>query len=67
MLVVSREIPIKVVSKKFWAEYKEPLMPKFNMSIFMPSLGKVRSMIDKIKNPAVPIKFVNNYNLYIIN
>lgn len=50
MLVVSREIPIKIVSKKFWAEYKEPLMPKFNMSIFMPSLGKVRSMIDKIKN-----------------
>lgn len=23
-------------------------------------------MIDKLKNPAVPIKFVNNFNLYII-
>ena len=48
-MVVSREIPIKVVSKKFWADYKEPLMPKFNMSIFMPTLSKVRVMVDKIK------------------
>jgi len=48
-LTLTRELKVRIVAKKFWHEYKEPLMPKFSVSLFMPSLAKLRLMADKLK------------------
>ena len=49
-LTLTRELKVRVVAKRFWSEYKEPTMPQFTVSLFMPSLPKLRAMADKLKN-----------------
>lgn len=49
-LTLTRELKVRIVAKRFWAEYKEPTMPQFTVSLFMPSLLKLRMMADKLKS-----------------
>ena len=48
-ITLTRELKVRIVAKRFWAEYKEPTMPQFSVSLFMPALSKIRAMADKLK------------------
>jgi HUS1 checkpoint protein len=49
-LEVTRELKVEVVARKFWKEYIDPQLPNFDVSMFLPSLHKVKIIVDKLKN-----------------
>ncbi|ENN72820.1 checkpoint protein HUS1 [Dendroctonus ponderosae] len=44
------DIPVEVISKKNWDDYKEPVFNDFHVSIQMPNLRSIRSIAEKMKN-----------------
>ncbi|XP_052803387.1 checkpoint protein HUS1-like [Mya arenaria] len=48
--VVMHDIPVGVVPRRLWDEYQEPEVPQFDVSIMMPQIKVLRSVIDKMKN-----------------
>ncbi|KAL4229387.1 DNA damage checkpoint control protein [Mactra antiquata] len=48
--VVVHDIPVSVVPRRLWEEYQEPVMPHYDVSIMMPQIKVLRSVVDKMKN-----------------
>ncbi|XP_074653018.1 checkpoint protein HUS1-like [Tubulanus polymorphus] len=46
---VTHDVPVHVIPKRLWAEYDEPAMPEFDVSIYMPSLKVLRNVVDRMK------------------
>ncbi|KAK2176299.1 hypothetical protein NP493_672g01017 [Ridgeia piscesae] len=48
--LVTHDIPVNVIPHRLWDDYKEPDMPDFDVSIYMPPLKLLRSVVDRMKN-----------------
>ncbi|KAJ8962556.1 hypothetical protein NQ318_000949 [Aromia moschata] len=47
---VVHDIPVEVIAKKHWSDYEEPRFNDFHISIQMPNLKAVRSIVEKMRN-----------------
>ena len=43
------DIPVVVLPRKMWEEYKEPALPQFDISICLPELKKLRHLMERYR------------------
>uniref|UniRef100_UPI00358F15F8 checkpoint protein HUS1 n=1 Tax=Myxine glutinosa TaxID=7769 RepID=UPI00358F15F8 len=48
--VVTHDIPVQVVPQQLWSDHKEPAVPDFDVSIYLPPFKTLKSVMDKMKN-----------------
>ncbi|XP_075905272.1 checkpoint protein HUS1 isoform X1 [Nelusetta ayraudi] len=48
--VVTHDVPVDVIPCRLWHEFKEPVMPDFDVSIYLPPLKTMKNIIDRMKN-----------------
>ncbi|XP_004450270.3 checkpoint protein HUS1 [Dasypus novemcinctus] len=48
--IVTHDIPIKVIPRKLWKELQEPIVPDSDVSIYLPVLKTMKSVVEKMKN-----------------
>ncbi|XP_003407109.1 checkpoint protein HUS1 isoform X1 [Loxodonta africana] len=48
--IVTHDIPIKVIPRKLWKDLQEPVVPDFDVSIYLPVLKTMKSVVEKMKN-----------------
>lgn len=48
--VVTHDVPVDVIPRKLWHEFKEPNVPDFDVSIYLPPLKTMKNVIDRMKN-----------------
>ncbi|KAF7642367.1 hypothetical protein LDENG_00259220 [Lucifuga dentata] len=48
--VVTHDVPVDVIPRKLWHEFKEPSMPDFDVSIYLPPLKTMKNVVDRMKN-----------------
>ncbi|CAL8294887.1 unnamed protein product [Lota lota] len=48
--VVTHDIPVDVIPKRLWNDFKEPSMPDFDVTIYMPPLKIMKNVVDRMKN-----------------
>ncbi|XP_012284198.1 checkpoint protein HUS1 [Orussus abietinus] len=44
------DVPVRVIPRREWDRYQTPDIPKFDISIDMPQLKNVRSIVERMKN-----------------
>ncbi|KAG1661335.1 Checkpoint protein HUS1 [Nymphon striatum] len=47
---VTHDVPVTVIPRRLWNEYKEPTMPQFDLSFYMPAIKIVKNVADRMKN-----------------
>ncbi|XP_023016232.1 hus1-like checkpoint clamp component [Leptinotarsa decemlineata] len=47
---VVHDIPVEVISRRHWSDYEEPRFNDFHVSIQMPNLKALKSIVEKMKN-----------------
>ncbi|XP_062593869.1 checkpoint protein HUS1-like isoform X2 [Saccostrea cucullata] len=47
---VVHDIPVTVIPRRNWADYEEPEVPQFDVTIAMPQLKLLKNVVDKMKN-----------------
>ncbi|XP_019508544.1 PREDICTED: checkpoint protein HUS1 isoform X3 [Hipposideros armiger] len=48
--IVTHDIPIKVIPRKLWKDLQEPTVPDSDVSIYLPLLKTMKSVVEKMKN-----------------
>ncbi|KAK5877700.1 hypothetical protein CesoFtcFv8_025181 [Champsocephalus esox] len=48
--LVTHDVPVEVIPRRLWHEFKEPGMPDFDVSIYLPPLKTMKNVIDRMKN-----------------
>ncbi|XP_035561260.1 checkpoint protein HUS1 isoform X5 [Canis lupus baileyi] len=48
--VVTHDIPVKVIPRKLWKDLQEPTIPDSDVSIYLPALKTMKSIVEKMKN-----------------
>ncbi|XP_024603417.1 checkpoint protein HUS1 isoform X2 [Neophocaena asiaeorientalis asiaeorientalis] len=48
--VVTHDIPVKVIPRKLWKDLQEPTVPDADVSIYLPVLKTMKSIVEKMKN-----------------
>ncbi|XP_062377107.1 checkpoint protein HUS1 isoform X2 [Sardina pilchardus] len=48
--IVTHDIPVDVIPRRMWHDFKEPSMPDFDVSIYLPPLKTMKSVVDRMKN-----------------
>ncbi|XP_013003662.1 checkpoint protein HUS1 isoform X2 [Cavia porcellus] len=48
--IVTHDIPIKVIPRKLWKDLQEPSVPDADVSIYLPVLKTMKSVLEKMKN-----------------
>ncbi|XP_069019481.1 checkpoint protein HUS1 [Embiotoca jacksoni] len=48
--VVTHDVPVEVIPRRLWHEFKEPSMPDFDVSIYLPPLKTMKNVVDRMKN-----------------
>ncbi|XP_026147864.1 checkpoint protein HUS1 [Mastacembelus armatus] len=48
--VVTHDVPVDVIPRRLWHEFKEPSMPDFDVSIYLPPLKTMKNVVDRMKN-----------------
>ncbi|KAM4606681.1 checkpoint protein HUS1 [Polymixia lowei] len=48
--VVTHDIPVDVIPRRLWHDFKEPSMPDFDVSIYLPPLKTLKNVVDRMKN-----------------
>ncbi|XP_059180817.1 checkpoint protein HUS1 [Centropristis striata] len=48
--VVTHHVPVNVVPRRLWHEFKEPSVPDFDVSIYLPPLKTMKNVVDRMKN-----------------
>ncbi|XP_065920705.1 checkpoint protein HUS1-like isoform X2 [Dysidea avara] len=59
---VVHDIPVMVVPQRLWADYQEPAMPDIDVSIYLPPLRLLKSVVDRMKNLSCYLMFSANMN-----
>ncbi|XP_076171536.1 hus1-like checkpoint clamp component isoform X2 [Ptiloglossa arizonensis] len=44
------DVPVRVIPRREWPEYQAPNIPEFDISVDMPQLKYVRSIVERMKN-----------------
>lgn len=48
--MVTHDIPVKVIPRKLWKNLQEPTVPDSDVSIYLPVLKTMKSVVEKMKN-----------------
>ncbi|XP_035584524.1 checkpoint protein HUS1-like [Zalophus californianus] len=48
--IVTYDIPVKVIPRKLWKDLQEPTVPVSDVSIYLPVLKTMKSIVEKMKN-----------------
>ncbi|XP_025708891.1 checkpoint protein HUS1 [Callorhinus ursinus] len=48
--IVTHDIPVKVIPRKLWKDLQEPTVPVSDVSIYLPALKTMKSIVEKMKN-----------------
>ncbi|KAM4533992.1 checkpoint protein HUS1 [Odontesthes bonariensis] len=48
--VVTHDVPVDVIPRRLWHEFKEPNMPDFDVSIYLPPMKTIKNVVDRMKN-----------------
>ncbi|XP_069814658.1 checkpoint protein HUS1 isoform X2 [Dendropsophus ebraccatus] len=47
---VTHDIPVSVTPRRLWNDFKEPIVPNFDVSIYLPALKTMKSVVERMKN-----------------
>ena len=47
---IVHDIPIRIIPSRLWDEYKEPDIPEFEVSMYLPPLKVIKTVIERMKN-----------------
>lgn len=47
---VIHDIPVNVIPRRLWPDYREPDMPNFHVTVYMPPLKTVKTIAERMKN-----------------
>ncbi|XP_053715139.1 checkpoint protein HUS1 isoform X1 [Synchiropus splendidus] len=47
---VTYDVPVDVIPRRLWHEFREPCVPDFDVSVYMPPLKTMKSVVDRMKN-----------------
>ncbi|XP_023494810.2 checkpoint protein HUS1 isoform X1 [Equus caballus] len=48
--IVTHDIPVKVIPRRLWKDLQEPTVPDSDVSIYLPVLKTMKSVVEKMKN-----------------
>ncbi|KAM9701200.1 checkpoint protein HUS1 isoform 1-T1 [Menidia menidia] len=48
--VVTHDVPLDIIPRRLWHELKEPDVPDFDVSIYLPPLKTMKNVVDRMKN-----------------
>ncbi|XP_032546570.1 checkpoint protein HUS1 isoform X6 [Chiroxiphia lanceolata] len=48
--IVTHDIPVGVIPRRIWNDFREPTMPDFDVSIYLPVLKTMKSVVERMKN-----------------
>ncbi|XP_021109911.1 checkpoint protein HUS1 isoform X2 [Heterocephalus glaber] len=48
--IVTHDIPLKVIPRKLWKDFQQPSVPDADVSIYLPVLKTLKSVVEKMKN-----------------
>ncbi|XP_054048557.1 checkpoint protein HUS1 isoform X3 [Rissa tridactyla] len=48
--IVTHDIPVGVIPRRLWNDFREPSVPDFDVSIYLPVLKTMRSVVERMKN-----------------
>uniref|UniRef100_A0A673SQM8 HUS1 checkpoint clamp component n=1 Tax=Suricata suricatta TaxID=37032 RepID=A0A673SQM8_SURSU len=48
--IVTHDIPIKIIPRRLWKDFQEPAIPDADVSIYLPVLKTMKSIVEKMKN-----------------
>ena len=48
--MIVHDIPIRIIPSRLWDEYKEPDIPEFEVSLYLPPLKTMKTVIERLKN-----------------
>ncbi|XP_053116241.1 checkpoint protein HUS1 [Hemicordylus capensis] len=60
--VVTHDIPVVVIPRKLWSDFREPIVPDFDVSIYLPVLKTMKSVVERMKNLSNSIVIEANRN-----
>uniref|UniRef100_A0A8C3KDI4 Checkpoint protein n=1 Tax=Calidris pygmaea TaxID=425635 RepID=A0A8C3KDI4_9CHAR len=48
--IVTHDIPVGVIPRRLWNDFREPRVPDFDVSIYLPALKTMKSVVERMKN-----------------
>nr|XP_034991604.1 checkpoint protein HUS1 [Zootoca vivipara] len=60
--VVTHDIPVGIIPRKLWNDFREPSVPDFDVSIYLPVLKTMKSVVERMKNLCNSIVIEANLN-----
>ncbi|XP_078541976.1 checkpoint protein HUS1 isoform X1 [Lissotriton helveticus] len=48
--IVTHDIPVGVIPRRLWHDFREPSVPDFDVSIYLPVLKTMKSIVERMKN-----------------
>uniref|UniRef100_A0A3P9P0A6 Checkpoint protein n=1 Tax=Poecilia reticulata TaxID=8081 RepID=A0A3P9P0A6_POERE len=48
--VVTHDVPVDVIPRRLWQEFQESGVPDFDVSVYLPPLKTMKSVVDRMKN-----------------
>ncbi|XP_060103754.1 checkpoint protein HUS1 isoform X2 [Heteronotia binoei] len=60
--IVTHDIPARVIPRKLWSDFSEPIIPDFDVSIYLPALKTMKSIVERMKNISNSIVIEANRN-----
>ncbi|XP_061441791.1 checkpoint protein HUS1 isoform X2 [Rhineura floridana] len=60
--IVTHDIPVGVIPRKLWNDFREPRVPDFDVSIYLPVLKTMKSVVERMKNLSNSIVIEANLN-----
>ncbi|KAJ7322741.1 hypothetical protein JRQ81_019028 [Phrynocephalus forsythii] len=48
--IVTHDIPVGVIPRKLWNDFREPNVPEFDVSIYLPVMKTMKSVVERMKN-----------------
>ncbi|NXD65794.1 HUS1 protein, partial [Eolophus roseicapillus] len=60
--IVTHDIPVGVIPRRLWNDFKEPSVPDFDVSIYLPVLKTMKSIVERMKNLSNSIMIEANLN-----
>ncbi|XP_010706521.1 checkpoint protein HUS1 [Meleagris gallopavo] len=48
--IVTHDIPVRVIPRRLWNDFREPSVPDFDVSIYLPALKTMKSIVERMKN-----------------
>ncbi|XP_066441120.1 checkpoint protein HUS1 isoform X2 [Eleutherodactylus coqui] len=47
---VTHDIPVSVIPRRLWNDFKEPTVPDFDVSIYLPPIKTMKNVVERMKN-----------------